>query len=280
MQSTFKFLPLQFSWVAIHPKPVGVVQFIGGAFFGSFPTIFYRFLLQKIYDQGYTIIALPYRFTFRHWSVAIGLVREQRALRQAILDEAKRRDYDYKIYEEDPKSAAKNYFWLGHSLGNKYIALLELLTDLETKSEKEILGGCVGRDQYQELEDRLNGVDFKDISLLNQPSILMAPAITGIESAIPVKAVADFVKRLGLDVKPSVEETYCLIKESQLFGLMGLISFTKDKIAKDTVDWLKANLPNKPTKMRELEGEHLTPMGYRQGDSSLVETVLEFLKAL
>lgn len=280
MQSTFKFLPLQFGWVAIHPKPVGVVQFIGGAFFGSFPTLFYRYLLQKIYDQGYTIIALPYRFTFRHWSVAIGLVREQRALRQAILDEAKRRNYEYKIYQEDPTSASKNYFWLGHSLGNKYIALLELLTDLETKSEKEILGDCVGSDQYQEIEDRLKGVDFKDISLLNQPSILMAPAITGIESAIPVKAVANFVKRLGLDVKPSVEETHCLIKGSQLFGLMGLISFTKDKIAKDTVDWLKQNLPHKPAQTAELPGEHLTPMGYRRGDAALVETVLQFLKAL
>lgn len=280
MQSTFKFLPLKYSWVAIHPQPIGVVQFIGGAFFGTFPTLFYRYLLQTIYEKGYTIIALPYRFTFRHWSVAIGLVREQRALRAAILDEAKRRHYAYKIYEEDPTSAAKNYFWIGHSLGNKYIALLELLTDLETKSEQEVLGDCVGADQYQEIEDRLQKVDFKEISLLNQPSILMAPAITGMESAIPVKAVANFVKRLGLDVKPSVKETHCLIKGSQLFGLMGLISFDRDQIARETVDWLKANLPHKPAQMAALKGEHLTPMGYRAGDRTLTDTVLKFLKAL
>ncbi|WP_299407453.1 DUF1350 family protein [Acaryochloris sp. IP29b_bin.148] len=280
MQSTFKFLPLQSSWVAIHPQPIGVVQFIGGAFFGTFPTVFYRYLLQKVYDQGYTIIALPYRFTFRHWSVAIGLVREQRALRVTIRDEAQRRGYAYKIYEEDPTSADKNYVWIGHSLGNKYIALLELLTDLETKSEQDVLGDCVGADQYQEIEDRLQNVDFKDISLLNQPSILMAPAITGIESAIPVPAVAKFVKRLGLDVKPSVEETHCLIKGSGLFGLMGLISFDRDQIARETVDWLTANLPHKPAQRAELKGEHLTPLGYRSGDRTLSDTVLQFLQAL
>lgn len=280
MKLTFNFLPLKYSWVAIHPQPIGVVQFIGGALFGTFPTLFYRYLLQKIYDQGYTVIALPYRFTFRHWSVAIGLVREQRALREAILDEAKRRDYAYKIYEEDPTVATRNYFWIGHSLGNKYIALLELLTDLETKSEREVLGDCVGADQYQEIENRLKETDFKDISLLNQPLILIAPAITGIEGAIPVKVVANLVKRLGLDVKPSVEETHCLIKGSQLFGLMGLISFDKDNIARETVAWLKANLPHQPSQMKELEGVHLTPLGYRSGDRTLVDTVLNFLKSL
>lgn len=280
MQSTLKFLPLKYSWVAIHPQPIGVVQFIGGAFFGTFPTLFYRFLLQKIYDQGYTVIAIPYRFTFRHWSVAIGLTREQGALRQVILAEAQRRGYAYKIYEEDPTSSDRNYFWVGHSLGNKYIALLELLTDLETKSEQEILGDCVGTDQYQEIENQLKNVDFKDISLLNQPSILMAPAITGIESAIPVKAIANVVKRLGLGVKPSVEETHCLIKKSQLFGLTGLISFDHDDIARETVAWLKANLPHKPAQMAELVGEHLTPLGYRTGDRALVDTVLKFLKKL
>ena len=32
----FKLIPLQFNWVAIHPKPKGVIYFIGGAGFGSF----------------------------------------------------------------------------------------------------------------------------------------------------------------------------------------------------------------------------------------------------
>ncbi|HEY9709264.1 MAG TPA: DUF1350 family protein, partial [Oculatellaceae cyanobacterium] len=69
MHTTFKFIPLSSSWVAIHPKPKGVIQFIGGAFFGSLPTLFYRHFLSKLFANGYTIIALPFRFSFEHWSI-------------------------------------------------------------------------------------------------------------------------------------------------------------------------------------------------------------------
>jgi hypothetical protein len=62
-----KFQPISRSWVAIHPQPKGVIQFIGGAFFGTFvPTFFYRGLLSFLYNQGYTIIVLPFSFTFNH----------------------------------------------------------------------------------------------------------------------------------------------------------------------------------------------------------------------
>lgn len=112
-----------------------IAYFIGGAFFGTFPTLFYRYLLTNLFNKGYTLVALPYRFTFRHWSVAISLVKDQETLKAAMIDEAKHRDYDYSIYEEDPTSKKDNYFWLGHSLGCKYIALLELLSDLDNFSQ-------------------------------------------------------------------------------------------------------------------------------------------------
>ncbi len=279
MEAKFKFIPLNFNWVAIHPQPIGVVQVIGGAFFGTFPTIFYRYLLRRLFEQRYTIIAVPYRFTFRHWSVAIGLVRDQSELLQAILTEAKRRGYEYKLYEEEPTSEKGNYFWLGHSLGTKYIALLELLSDLEEEKIQQELGKCVGEDQCQEIKDSLRGIPLKDISLKNQPSLLMAPAITGIESAIPIPVLANLVKRLGLDVKPTVEQTHCLIKGSRLFNLIGLIAFSQDDIARETVSWLQRNLSNKPV-FSELPGKHLTPLGFRQGDSQLAEEVIQFLKVL
>ncbi|MFM7790795.1 MAG: DUF1350 family protein, partial [Microcystis panniformis] len=49
MTAEFKFIPLQFNWVAINPKPIGVVYFIGGAFFGTFPNLFYRYLLKQVF---------------------------------------------------------------------------------------------------------------------------------------------------------------------------------------------------------------------------------------
>jgi hypothetical protein len=48
METKIRFQPLSFSWVAIHPNPKGVVQFIGGAFFGTFPTVFYRYFLAGL----------------------------------------------------------------------------------------------------------------------------------------------------------------------------------------------------------------------------------------
>ena len=63
-----KFRPISHSWVARHPQPEGVVQFVGGAFFGTFgPTLFYRHLVNYFYDKAYTIVILPFSFSFNHY---------------------------------------------------------------------------------------------------------------------------------------------------------------------------------------------------------------------
>ncbi len=288
METKLKFRPIHFNWVAIHPQPIGIIHFIGGAFFGTFPTIFYRYIMRRLFEQGYTIAALPFRFTFRHWSVAISLVRDQEELRQAIAAEAKRLGYEYKIYEEEPIAQNPNHFWLAHSVGCKYIALLELLTELEDRDIQEFLGKCVGLEQAADIENSLRGVDFQDISLKNQPSILLAPVIAGIESAIPVPALAELIKKLGLDVQPNVPETRCLIKKSRLFGLTVAIAFAKDKIAsnpeldregepKGTVQWLQKHVPH--IKFSELPNrQHLAPLGVRSGDSQLADEIIKLLK--
>ena len=287
----FQFLPLNFSWVALHPQPIGVISFIGGAFFGTFPTVFYRYLLKYLFNQGYTIIALPYRFTFRHWSVSISLVREQAALREAIIDEAKSRNYDYKIYQEDPQSEEANYFWLGHSLGCKYIALLELLTDLEQRCHTEknlaaqFLGKCLPSKEQENLRAALAGVDLTKISLKNQKSILMAPAIEGLEGAIPFlrnprfSGVKAFLNKIGIKVEPSQEETFCLIQQSDLFNLTSLIAFDEDtRVAAPTVEWLLENLAQRLVHKATLEGKHLAPLGWMNGDQQIAKTVEQFIQ--
>ncbi len=287
MEAKFKFRPLHFNWVAIHPQPIGIIHVIGGAFFGTFPTIFYRYLLRRLFEQGYTIAALPFRFTFRHWSVAIGLVKDQRELRKAITVEAKRLDYEYKIYEEQPTAENPNHFWLAHSVGCKYIALLELLSDLEEREIQDVLGDCAGLSQSQQIENSLRGVALEEISLKNQPSILLAPVIAGIESAVPLPPLAELVKKLGLDVQPNVKETRCLIKKSNLFNLTAAIAFGEDDIAsnteigedgepKGTVDWLQKNLPR--VKFLQLPNrKHLAPLGFRDGDSEIANRVIQLL---
>lgn len=279
----FQFKPIKFSWVALHPQPVGVVYFIGGAFFGTFPTLFYRYFLRRLFEQGYTIVALPFRFTFRHWSVATGLVRYQSDLRAAMIEEAAHLGYSTEIYQENPQSSNPNYFWVAHSVGCKYVALLELLSDLEQETISTVLDSCVGADQYQELRNLLDELDIQDISLRNQPSLLMAPVIAGIKSAIPVEAIATFFQKLGLDVQPNVAQTYCLIQRSRLFNLTGLIAFGNDKIATEagTVRWLQENIGDRLASFSLIpRRKHLSPLGFRQGDATVADTAIESLQKL
>ena len=90
---------------------------------------------------------------------------------------------------------------------------------------------------------------------------------------VPVKSVETKEVKTVID-KPTPKPIPATFDRSEQLTRL------KDKIAKGTVEWLKTNLPHKPAQTRELSGEHLTPMGYRQGDPALVETVLKFLKAL
>eukprot|EP01036_Dinobryon_divergens_P023719 gene23719-32100_t len=47
--------------IASATKPYGVIHFLGGAFVGAAPHITYRYLLETLCDQGYLIVATPYR---------------------------------------------------------------------------------------------------------------------------------------------------------------------------------------------------------------------------
>jgi hypothetical protein len=189
MSNSFKFQPVSFSWVAVHPQPKGVVQFIGGTFFGSLPTLFYRYFLQQLFEEGYTVIALPFRFTFRHWPIAIGLLKEQQILRTELTKIAQRLGYESEIYQE-PSS----YFWVGHSLGCKYIALLEFLSD---ERYPNIVDKFSDRPDYEQIERLIENQGIDRPSIKGQPSLLLAPDISNTESAIPVRPLAQLLDKFG-----------------------------------------------------------------------------------
>jgi Protein of unknown function (DUF1350) len=273
MLQTFRFSPISFSWVAIHPNPKGVIQFIGGAFFGTFPTVFYRYFLQTLFEEGYTIIALPFRFSFRHWTIAVNLLKEQGILRDELVAIANRLGYEDEVYQKQA-----NYLWLGHSLGCKYIALLEFLS---SQQWKETIGSCAEGANYQKIEAIISDAGLTDESIVNQPSLLIAPDISDTESAIPVRAIARLLDRIGLGVEPTRSQTQCFIERSLLFNLTALISFDKDTLAGSEADelksqrvkensdvlWLIGQLQKRkfPILHKELEGKHLEPLGVRVG---------------
>ncbi|MBL1202389.1 MAG: DUF1350 domain-containing protein [Nostoc sp. GBBB01] len=295
MSLKLRFKPVSHSWVALHPQPKGVIQFIAGAFFGTFfPMFFYRYLLQSLYEQGYTIIILPFNFTFNHYVEAGFLMREQYEILPELVRMATVEGYDYEAYLDD-----KNFSWIGHSLGCKYISLLEgfsalppqpearekflrnLLSSTANKSEIESviadINTLVDELKYKIIEVQKliyayvgRKIKINSIFIKGQVSILLAPAITNTASAIRPQFLADIIDKLGFGVKPTIEQTQNLIQESELFNIMGLVCFKSDNIAKSTCDWF-INILQKPPQefLENLTGGHLKPLGIQLGSNVL-----------
>jgi hypothetical protein len=262
MVNLLKFQPIGSSWVALHPAPQGVIFFIGGAFYGTLPTLFYRYFLKHLYSAGYTIVALPFRFTFRHWAVARGLLQEQRQLRSGLVELAQRSGYNPEIYNQP-----ENFFWIGHSLGCKYLALLELLSDPQDAEHLSELNAA-------ELDAaELDAAVISPFGMCNQRSLLMAPDISDTENAVP-RPLATVLNHLGWGVQPDRSQTLNRIRQSSLFNLTAIISFSQDTIAgrvtdqdetRSDVRWFLNHLAERPLLHVELPGQHLEPIGIQIG---------------
>jgi len=219
------FRPIAHSWVAQHPHPSGVIEFIGGALYGMFPHLSYSYFLKSLYRAGYTVIAVPFQFGMDHRSIAQTLLAERDQIRAEL---------NY--------SPALPHFWVGHSVGCKYITLLEA-----------------------------SGTIF------NQPSLLIAPDISDTRDALPIHALADWLDKKAWGVRPTRRETQALIHNSRLFNLTALISFAADQIAgtaiappeTSDVAWFRQELQQRQQGCciaQEIAGGHLEPVGTPLGD--------------
>ncbi len=215
------------SWVLRHPTPVGVIEFIGGAAFGSVPCFSYTSLLHSLYEAGYTVIAVPFKFGFDHKSRAEKLLIEQKLLRSKL------------EYSQDLP-----HIWVGHSLGCKYIMLLE----------------AYGK-------------------IMNQPSLLIAPDIGDTKDALPISSpgLIKFLDKHNIGVRPNKQETKDLVQQSALFNLTALISFNQDGIAGNQsgipeasdVFWFIQTLAGKNGRTllrQEIPGGHNEIVGLRVGN--------------
>ena len=299
MKTEMFFLPIKFDWVAIHPAPIGIIQFIGGAFFGAFPTIFYRSLLNSLFSLGYTIIAKPYKFSFRHWSVVIDLLNSQLDLFKMIQFEAEKLDYrGIELYQKyidailNPKIVLDKgkYFWLGHSLGCKYIALLELLSILESVDPAD----AKLRAKIRATADKYGDFNAdKTASLTNQSMILLAPVLADLKNAIPIPFLAQLFSPL-LKVMPSEKETQDLIFEAstsrnggRFHYIVDITGFRGDIRAKDTIQWLETfqsrffgGFNSRLSVQHAPLGPHLSPMGVRDIDDVIIDALIQALAEL
>ncbi len=282
-EEKFCLKPFSNSWVAINPNPKGIIQFIGSFVFGSFPINSYKYLFQNLFEQGYTIFVFKFPLTpwkFDHWQVATNLLKEEYNLRVEIIhfltQNEKTSRKNIQIYLND-----SNYYWLGHSLGCKYITLLEILSNDSTQRNL-IIQNSLGDRYNQKLIALINSVDItrkkaeqriskllnKPININNfikdQPSILLAPEIS---NTVTVKGVnipkIKPLSNLELLVFPNARETKRMIAQSQnLFNLTGVVSFSQDFIAKDDVTFLLQQLSLRrflPPLHQEFFGWHLEP---------------------
>ncbi len=165
----------------------------------------------------------------RHWSIAISLLKERNILWKEVTTISKNLGYQHEIYQDE-----SNYFGVGHSLGCKYITLLEFLRGEEWE---KILEGCIGKsaNQYQQIENSIQATDIERPSIKDRASLLIAPNISDTESAIPHPLVflAHFLDKIGLGILPTKQQTQCFIEGSHLFNLTALISFDRDDLARN-----------------------------------------------
>ncbi|MEM7794046.1 MAG: DUF1350 family protein [Cyanobacteria bacterium P01_C01_bin.118] len=271
----FNLQPCAHSWVALHPRPKGVIQFIGSTGLGTWPTIAYRHFLKSLFEAGYTVVAFPFRFTFNHWSIALNLLDEHYAVRGAMVETAVAKGFDASIYLQ-----SASYTWVGHGLGCKYVALLELLSEPVDRLQEQFqvcglrrawqqwqVGLADLRNSLRYLEQRIYSltgqrVDYGEPSIRDEASLLLAPVMIDLEGAIPVK----FLERLlghVITVQPTVEQTHELIEHSQRFQLTGLLQFARDRIAAPTCHQLMQEQPH--IRRRLLKGNHSEVVGIQIG---------------
>lgn len=248
-----KYVKISESWVAIPPDPIAFVEFYGGEGFGSFPTQTYQYFLQRLYDAGYAIIAVPFQMGLDHVKIAYSLLQERNIIRYLF-----------------PQFNDKPHFWIGHSIGCKIIGLLEAYT------EPQPGGRWVHPTYMASLAKNATAIT----GIYDEPSLLIAPANPSTSQSVQVPILPNIMDMLGIGVRPSKDEWRQLVVDSKdMFGLSALISFTEDTAAGNmslpgsTVEWLvttlKQRYPN-TFQHKELVGGHLEPNGIKVSNNQIL----------
>jgi len=269
-------------------NPQGIIIFFGGYFFGSFPIFFYRRLLTKIKESGYTIVVLSYSLLSDHVEIA-------KTLFQDYVDTLKKlKEID--IFYNDHK----NYSWVAHSLGCEYIALLSLLSNKDSENIngapkefcnifKEINENATRKIFELSLErNKLLSLEKnKLLPMGEQKSVFIAPCFK------PPTSLLQFL------IKPTQQQTWNCIEDQKdsSFNLTSVIFFTKDCIAGSgtqcqecTFDRATKNHKKcsdvcflvEKLKLKErglwleLDGNHMTPI-YMNNQINLANSIVSLL---
>jgi hypothetical protein len=221
------------TWFLLPPQPRAVVHFLGGAFVGAAPQVFYSRLLEELARMGMAVVATPYTTDIDHAQLALNAAQSlHRSLQSKGLLELP-------------------LFGLGHSLGCK----LQILSCLAVPS----------------LGSQRRGNIFLAYSNAGLDRAL--PLLRLLAQAWPQQQLADLWRmwmgsssppvNLWLEFEPSPAETNRLIEEQYPVRHNLLVEFRQDDI--DDIPLLYQQLCRKYqgyTEWQHLEGDHLTPLGF------------------
>lgn len=221
---------LEGNWVLVPPKPIAIIHFLGGAFVASAPHMTYRWLLEKLAEAGYVIIATPFINTMNHHDIA----------RQCLwkLDEALTDLNSYALRRKDLP-----IYGLGHSMGCKLHVLIGSL------SRSDRAGNILM--SYNNFSAR------RSIPLMDQmsPLIDQFKPLLGQWMINPETAIAtEFI--------PSPAETMQLVQERYRIDRNLMIKFRNDDLdeTRALTEALRLRFPEM-IDVQILQGNHLTPMG-------------------
>lgn len=283
----------------LHPQPQRVIQFIGGFTFGSFPGLFYdRLAMQLCQQKGYSVVLHPFRFNpfnADHWSLALELYVRLRTLQLRDLPRLTNNDAFYlerhhhiwlghslgckliELLETLSLEPQQRRQALSEILSEEEVARIEKLIDGVVNTLQNISVDLAARRQSgndrpaaepndpfaAELERQLarRTAGKPPQFILDQPSVLMAPQISG-----AVRLAGTGMSLYNARVLPTWEQTCYLVRSQKtIFNLTDLIRFSDDDIAADDILFLKQVLAERnraadAAMIRNVDGGHLRPL--------------------
>ncbi|MCM1981438.1 DUF1350 family protein [Lyngbya confervoides] len=99
------------NWILCPPQPLALLHFVGGAFVATAPQLTYQYLLSRLAQQGYGVIATPFLVQIDHQAIATEI-------------EARLRSTYRDLCQDREETAAIPLFGMGHSLGCKLQLLM------------------------------------------------------------------------------------------------------------------------------------------------------------
>jgi hypothetical protein len=240
-----KLVALPHGFVSLHPEPEGIVHFIGGYFFGTGVSCWYRSLLERL-QQRFTVHSYSYSFAqLSHWKIASDLLEQIEQVKKEATRISKQEGYNPEIYEDPDKHCL-----VGHSLGCECISLIRFLS-FPKDQQLQMLDLARQKLGTQEVTD----LDFSDVKALPQlqsipyrSSLLMAPCYK------TPTAISSLLK-----VRPQQKLTRYLIQQSpELLPKTALIAFDGDTIAGPDVNWVHQELEEQGSLLdfHEIEVHH------------------------